>query len=100
VESSLSAALEALLETIARLEKVVPGANLNALVTLHAVTPHAQVFETSFGREVSEENPTCDSQLIHLTVMVCKSALCSSLVDGAYFIWIDFSVGIVPADLR
>jgi len=52
VESSLTAAREALLETIRRLEKVVPEAKLNEPVTLNAVTPHTQVFETSFGREL------------------------------------------------
>lgn len=55
MESNLSAAREALLETVTWIENVVPGINLNEPVTLNAVTPHAQVFGSSFGREVSIE---------------------------------------------
>jgi hypothetical protein len=52
MESSLSAAREALIEAIQHLETVVFNAQMNAPITLHAVTPHLQQFETTFGREV------------------------------------------------
>jgi len=54
MESSKAAAKEALKDTLGRLEKLVPnGALVDARLTLNAVTPHPQVFETTFGREVS-----------------------------------------------
>ena len=52
MESSLSAAREAFVEAIQYLETNIPNAQMNAPITLHAVTPHAQLFETTFGREV------------------------------------------------
>lgn len=52
MESSRSAAQETFLETMQRLAEIVPGANLDEPMTLHAVTPYKQVLETTFGREV------------------------------------------------
>lgn len=52
METSLSDARQALKGIIAKLEEVVPNAKMEEPITLHAVTPHMQVFETSFGREV------------------------------------------------
>lgn len=52
MESSRSAARDALVEAIQHLETVVPNAQMNMPITLHAVTPHLQQFETTFGREV------------------------------------------------
>jgi hypothetical protein len=52
MESSRTAAREALFEAIQHLETVVPSAQMNMPITLHAVTPHPQQFETTFGREV------------------------------------------------
>jgi len=52
MESSRSAAREALIEAIQDLETVIPNAQMNAPITLHAVTPHPQQFETTFGREL------------------------------------------------
>ena len=53
MESSKAAAREALKETLGRLEKLVPNQTLvDEKLTLNAVTPHPQVFETTFGREV------------------------------------------------
>jgi len=52
METSLAGAREALSEIIDRLEKVVPGVDLNEPITLNAVTPYMQIFETSFGREL------------------------------------------------
>jgi hypothetical protein len=51
MESSLNAAREALVETINSLA-AVPRANSNEPVTLKAITPYMQTFETTFGREV------------------------------------------------
>lgn len=53
MESSRAAARQALLDAIKQLEVVVPTAQMNTPITLHAVTPHLQEFETTFGREVS-----------------------------------------------
>lgn len=53
METSIEAAREALLDTITKLETVVPAQNLNEPITLNAVTPFPQVLETTFGREVS-----------------------------------------------
>ena len=54
MESSRAAAKEALKDTLERLEKLVPNETLvDERLTLNAVTPHPQVFETTFGREVS-----------------------------------------------
>jgi hypothetical protein len=53
MESSLSAARDALKEAVTRLEAVVPKVDLDRPMTLNAVTPSIQTFETSFGREVS-----------------------------------------------
>ena len=52
MESSRSAAREALVEAIQHLETVIPNVQMDVPITLHAVTPHPQQFETTFGREV------------------------------------------------
>ncbi|KAK0198580.1 hypothetical protein F5146DRAFT_1020228 [Armillaria mellea] len=52
MESSRSAAKESLLETIRLLEEKVPTVDFQAPITLNAVTPHIQTFETTFGREL------------------------------------------------
>ena len=52
MESSRSAAREALLETITQLEKTVPTARMSLPLTLQAVTPDLQEFQTTFGREL------------------------------------------------
>ena len=58
MESSKAAAKEALKDTLGRLEKLVPNqALVDEKLTLNAVTPHPQVFETTFGREVSVSTP-------------------------------------------
>ncbi len=54
MESSRSAAKESLLETIRLLEGKVPTVDFQAHITLNAVTPHIQTFETTFGREVND----------------------------------------------
>lgn len=54
MESSRAAAKEALNDTLGRLEKLLSNPGLvDERLTLNAVTPHPQVFETTFGREVS-----------------------------------------------
>lgn len=53
METSRSAAKQALTETIELLEKVVEAARLNEPLTLHAITPYPQTVQTTFGREVS-----------------------------------------------
>ncbi|KAJ7139799.1 hypothetical protein C8R44DRAFT_765457 [Mycena epipterygia] len=52
MEQERDAARNALLETIQHLEEVVPGADPSTRLTLQAVTPYLQEFDTSFGREL------------------------------------------------
>jgi len=52
MEQERDAAKNALLETIQHLEEVVPGADPSTRLTLQAVTPYLQEFDTSFGREL------------------------------------------------
>lgn len=52
METNRASAKEALLEAIGQLEDVVPAADINAPVTLHAVTPYMHEFQSTFGREV------------------------------------------------
>jgi len=52
MEQDREAARAALVETIKRLEEVVPSADPDAPIKLQAVTPFLQEFNTSFGREL------------------------------------------------
>ncbi|RDB29024.1 hypothetical protein Hypma_015240 [Hypsizygus marmoreus] len=52
METSRSAAREALIDAIKQLEAVVPTAQMDTPITLHAVTPYLQEFTTTFGREL------------------------------------------------
>ncbi|KAJ7666443.1 hypothetical protein B0H17DRAFT_1089812 [Mycena rosella] len=52
MEQDRDAARNALLETIKHLEAIVPGADPSTPLTLQAVTPFLQEFDTSFGREL------------------------------------------------
>lgn len=53
METNRQSAKDALLETINSLEAKAPTVEFDAPVTLNAITPHMQTFETTFGREVS-----------------------------------------------
>jgi len=67
MESSKAAAKEALRNTLGRLEKLVPNpALVDERLTLYAVTPHPQVFETTFGRELW----FCELHAIHHWSMI------------------------------
>lgn len=99
MESSKAAAKEALKDTLGRLEKLVHNGTLvDERLTLNAVTPYPQVFETTFGREVSHGASTGYSPIhanlptlnvislhtcvsVHLAV-VLRIARHSSLVYG------------------
>lgn len=82
MESSRAAAKEALKDTLGRLEKLVHNPGLvDERLTLNAVTPHPQVFETTFGREVSASAgllpastlnviPSCTHACIRLAVVL------------------------------
>ncbi|PCH33396.1 hypothetical protein WOLCODRAFT_135113 [Wolfiporia cocos MD-104 SS10] len=52
METSRQAARDALNAVINQLGRVVPKAQMNAPVTLHAITPYPQVVQTTFGREL------------------------------------------------
>ena len=88
MESSRAAAKEALKDTLGRLEKLVPNeALVDEKLTLNAVTPHPQVFETTFGREVSVSTRFAQSFQRHTSIavhlaVVLRIARDSSLVYG------------------
>lgn len=68
------AAKEALKDTLGRLEKLVPNETLvEERLTLNAVTPHPQVFETTFGREVSPSAGLSPSRAKFCTLNVIPS---------------------------
>ncbi|KAG1755027.1 uncharacterized protein EDB91DRAFT_1096906 [Suillus paluster] len=52
MENNLSDAREAFKQAISRIEEVVPAKSLDLPLTLNAVTPFMQTFETTFGREL------------------------------------------------
>lgn len=52
MESSLSEARIALADTISRVKAAAPLAKLDQPMTLNAITPFPQTFETTFGREL------------------------------------------------
>ncbi|KAJ7597638.1 hypothetical protein C8J56DRAFT_773248 [Mycena floridula] len=52
MESSREAARKALLQTIERLEQELPAVDPKTPMTLQAVTPYLQAFDTTFGREL------------------------------------------------
>lgn len=53
MESNRQAAKEAIQETMDRLKEVVPRSRLDEPLTLNAITPYEQTFQSTFGREVS-----------------------------------------------
>lgn len=53
MESNRQAAKEAIQETMDRLKEVVPKSRLDEPLTLNAITPYEQTFQSTFGREVS-----------------------------------------------
>lgn len=52
METNRSSAKQALLETVARLQEIVPSMKFEEEITLHAITPHMHSFKTTIGREV------------------------------------------------
>ena len=56
METSISGARKALLDTIKQLESVVPTKDFDEEITLQAITPHMHSFKTTAGREVSIHN--------------------------------------------
>ena len=63
METKLVDARAALKYTISQLEEVVPTTKLDEPMTLHAITPHMQVLETSFGREVGDLRVSTELEL-------------------------------------
>ncbi|KZP32224.1 hypothetical protein FIBSPDRAFT_848592 [Athelia psychrophila] len=52
MEANLTDARDALKVMITRLEEVVPTVTMTTPITLHAITPHMQTMQTTFGREL------------------------------------------------
>jgi hypothetical protein len=63
METKLSDARVALKDIISKLERIVPGTKLEEPMILHAITPHVQILETSFGREVSNLGLSSEMEL-------------------------------------
>ena len=83
METSREAAIDALNSCIEQLREVVPRMSMDQPVTLSAITPHVQVFHTSFGREVRKIIPVKANDLLTLNTVVVRSfACCSPLVHG------------------
>lgn len=98
MESNRSAAREALVETIQHLETVILSTQMNAPITLHAVTPHPQQFETTFGREVRTLGLLPRNLLTYRIALVCGSPLRPSLVDGTDSVHIPSTFRHITAD--
>ena len=81
MESSRSAARESIQDTIKQLAELVPRANMEDPLTLQAVTPFLQEFQTTFGREVSAYDLSIHAKFVPLA-MVCCPTLRPSLVNG------------------
>lgn len=52
MESNRQSAKNALLETIANVEEIVPTMNFDEEIVLNAITPYTHAFKTTLGREV------------------------------------------------
>ena len=69
METSRKAAIDSLNESIDRLKEIVTRLTMDQPITLNAVTPHDQVFQTTFGREVRR---TCQMvSLIYTKILIC-----------------------------
>lgn len=87
METSSSEAKKGILDSIDRIEKLLPNVELNTPLTLQAITPYLHAYETSFGREVVLSALTSiNPGRSHLAVMVCLFAFCSPLVNGESFL--------------
>lgn len=84
METSLSAARDAIQETIKQLEEVVPEADTNAPISLNAITPYLQTFETTFGREVSEIDQS--SQKLSNKFDSCGLQVCTVFTTGRWLV--------------
>lgn len=88
MESSRQAAREAIQETIAKLKAVVPNSKLDAPLSLDAVTPYEQTFQSTFGREVRTVVPTKSSNVIKYECVLCSCGLlvCMLFTIGQWYI--------------
>jgi hypothetical protein len=85
MESSRTVAREALLEAIKQLETVVPTVRMTTPITLQAITPFLQEFETTFGREVCRALCLGSQEYLRFGIaLVCGPSLCAPLVNGRF----------------
>ena len=86
MESNRQSAKDALLETIANVEEIIPTMNFDEEIVLNAITPYTHTFKTTLGREVSNITSSNLRIFTHgLLGLVCKSAL-SSPLDSSKFV--------------
>lgn len=76
METNRVAARQAMLSSISRLEHIVPDAEMNAPMTLNAVTPYMQTLQSTFGREVRSfapclRNYSLDAYQLWFAVLHC-----------------------------
>jgi len=74
MEGSRSAARVAFIEAIEQLEARVPRTRMDTPLTLHAVTPDLQEFQTTFGRELWFAGLHC---VHHWSMVVCTVRIAS-----------------------
>jgi hypothetical protein len=72
MESNRQSAKDALLETIANVEKIIPTMNFDEEIVLNAITPYTHTFKTTFGREVSNIMNS-NSKSFHSWLVRCGS---------------------------
>ncbi|KAA1468554.1 hypothetical protein DENSPDRAFT_833894, partial [Dentipellis sp. KUC8613] len=93
MESSRLAALDAIKDIISTLEDVVPRSRLDTPLTLNAVTPYEQTFQSTFGREVMDYSALVDPRLNHRAAALVRcSARRAPLVDGEHFFVYDVTL--------
>jgi len=66
METKLADAGVALKDIISKLEDIVPRTKLEEPMILHAITPHMQVLQTSFGREVSDLGISSETESLYV----------------------------------
>lgn len=75
METNRQAAKEAIQETIDRLKEVVPRCRLDEPLTLNAITPYEQTFQSTFGREVSSLYVSVPTACVYICMWAAGSGV-------------------------
>lgn len=83
METSLDEARSAMRTALENLETIVSKVRLDEPITINAVTPHMQILETTFGREVCPSHTFCGHVVSNcVAALVLFFTCCTPLVDG------------------